>query len=142
MRNLMPYSLSSSPDVFPDMFHAFLRPIHQRVENEGAGMGIDIIEFDDEFVLKAEVPGISKEAISVKVEDDTVTIRANKEQGKEARDDGRVIRQERFWGQIERTVSLPGSIDETKARATYQDGLLTLVLPKKADREHRNILIE
>lgn len=144
MRNLMPYPLSSSPDLFPDMFHAFLRPIRQREDEGGAGMGmgIDITESDDEFVLKAEIPGVSKEDISVEVEDNTVTIRANKERSEEAKEEGRVIRQERFWGQIERTIALSKTLDESGAKATYQNGLLTLVLPKKADREHRKLLIE
>lgn len=142
MRNLMPHPLASSADSFPDFFHAFLRPIRQQAEDWGAGMGIDITESDQEFVLKAEIPGVSKDDIHVEIEDNTVTIRADKEQNKEAKDEGRVIRQERFWGQVERTVSLSRSIDESAAKATYQNGLLTLVLPKKADRAHRQLLIE
>ncbi len=142
MRNLMPHPLASSADSFPDFFHAFLRPIRQQAEDWGAGMGIDITESDQEFVLKAEIPGVSKDDIHVEIEDNTVTIRADKEQNKEAKDEGRVIRQERFWGQVERTISLSRSIDESGAKATYQNGLLTLVLPKKADRAHRQLLIE
>lgn len=144
MRNPMPYSLSASTDILPDMFHAFLRPIRQGAEDGavGMGMGVDLTESDADFVLKAEIPGVSKEDISVEVDDNIVTIRANKEQNKEDKNEGRVIRQERFWGQIERTIALSQSINEPEVRATYQNGLLTLTLPKKADREHRKIQIE
>ncbi|MGX5660446.1 Hsp20/alpha crystallin family protein [Castellaniella ginsengisoli] len=144
MRNLMPYPLSATTDTLPDMFHALLRPIHHRTEDAaaGMGMGVDLTESDDGYVLKAEIPGVSKEDISVEIDDNIVTIRANKDQKKEDKDEGRIIRQERFWGQVERTIALSRSINESEAKATYQNGLLTLSLPKKADREHRKILIE
>ena len=89
MRNPMPYSLSASTDILPDMFHAFLRPIRQGAEDGavGMGMGVDLTESDAEFVLKAEIPGVSKEDISVEVDDNIVTIRANKEQNKEDKDE-------------------------------------------------------
>lgn len=144
MRNLISHPLMSSADSLPDLFHAFLRPIRHQTENWVAEMGIDITESDQEFVLKAEIPGVSKEDIHVEIEDNMVTIRADKEQSKEAKAEGRVIRQERFWGQVERTISLPRSVDEVSAKATYQNGLLTLVLPKKAEdhASHRELLIE
>ncbi|CAM5209813.1 HSP20 family protein OS=Castellaniella defragrans OX=75697 GN=HNR28_002785 PE=3 SV=1 [Castellaniella defragrans] len=144
MRNLVLHPLASSTDSFPDLFHAFLRPIRQQAEDwgMGTGIGIDITESDQEFVLKAEIPGVSKDDIHVEIEDNTVTIRADKAQSKDAKDEGRVIQQERFWGQIERTISLSRSINESGAKATYQNGLLTLVLPKKADHAHRELLIE
>jgi len=105
-------------------------------------MDIDITEDDNAYVVKAEIPGVSKEDLAIEIEDNMVTIRANKEQSKEVKDEGRVIRQERFWGQLERTISLSSSIDDAGVKATYQNGLLTLTLPKKAGREHRKILIE
>ena len=142
MRNLMSYPLSFSSDSFPDVFHAFLRPVHQRAEDGTAGMDIDITEAGNEYILKAEIPGVSKEDITVEIEDNTVTIRVNKEQNKETEREGRIVRQERFWGRIERTISLSSSIDESGGKATYQDGLLTLTLPKKAGHENRKILIE
>lgn len=142
MRSLMPYPLSFSSESLPDVFHALLRPVRQGTEDGAAGMDIDITEDDNAYVVKAEIPGVSKEDLAIEIEDNMVTIRANKEQSKEVKDEGRVIRQERFWGQLERTISLSSSIDDAGVKATYQNGLLTLTLPKKAGREHRKILIE
>ena len=142
MRSLMPYPLSFSSESLPDVFQALLRPVRQGTEDGVTGMDIDITEADNEYVLKAEIPGVSKADLAVEIEDNMVTIRARKAQSKEVKDEGRVIRQERFWGQLERTISLSNSIDDSGAKATYQDGLLTLTLPKKAGHENRKILIE
>lgn len=105
-------------------------------------MDIDVTETEGVYTLKAEIPGVSKEDLTVEVDDNTVTIRADKEQNKEVKDEGRVIQQERFWGQMERTVSFSSSIDESGIKATYQNGLLTLTLPKKPGHGNRKILIE
>ncbi len=142
MRSLMPYPLSFSSESLPDVFQALLRPIRSQMEDGVAGMDLDITEADHEYVLKAEIPGVSKENLTVEVDGNTVTIRANKEQNKEVKDEGRVIRQERFWGQLERTVALGCPIDESKTRATYENGLLTLTLPKTEGHENKKILIE
>lgn len=142
MRSLMPYPLSFSSESLPDVFQALLRPIRSQMEDGVAGMDLDITEADHEYVLKAEIPGVSKEDLTVEVDGNTVTIRANKEQNKEVKDEGRVIRQERFWGQLERTVALGSPIDESKTRATYENGLLTLTLPKTEGHENKKILIE
>ncbi|MBV2179864.1 MAG: Hsp20/alpha crystallin family protein [Castellaniella sp.] len=138
----MPYPLSFSSESLPDVFQALLRPIRSQMEDGVAGMDLDITEADHEYVLKAEIPGVSKEDLTVEVDGNTVTIRANKEQNKEVKDEGRVIRQERFWGQLERTVALGSPIDESKTRATYENGLLTLTLPKTEGHENKKILIE
>lgn len=142
MRNLMPYSPAFSSDSLPDVFQAFLRPIRQQLAEGVAGMDIDVTETEGVYTLKAEIPGVSKEDLTVEVDDNTVTIRADKEQNKEVKDEGRVIQQERFWGQMERTVSFSSSIDESGIKATYQNGLLTLTLPKKPGHGNRKILIE
>lgn len=105
-------------------------------------MDIDITENDGGYVLKAEIPGVSKEDLTVEIDDNTVTIRADKEQNKEVKDEGRVIQQERYWGQAERTVSFSSAIDESGIKATYQNGLLTLTLPKKPGHENRKVQIE
>lgn len=142
MRNLMPYSPAFSSDSLPDVFQVFLRPIRQQLAEGVAGMDIDVTETEGVYTLKAEIPGVSKEDLTVEVDDNTVTIRADKEQNKEVKDEGRVIQQERFWGQMERTVSFSSSIDESGIKATYQNGLLTLTLPKKPGHGNRKILIE
>jgi len=142
MRNSLLSSPSFSSESLPDVFQAFLRPIRQQLAEGAAGMDIDITENDGGYVLKAEIPGVSKEDLTVEIDDNTVTIRADKEQNKEVKDESRVIQQERYWGQVERTVSFSSAIDESGVKATYQNGLLTLTLPKKPGHENRKILIE
>ncbi|KCV25662.1 Hsp20/alpha crystallin family protein [Bordetella bronchiseptica] len=137
------YPLFSFPaESIPELFQAFLRPVRQQAGNGAAGMDVDITESDNEYVLKAEVPGIAKENISVEIDNNTITIRAKKMRDEEFKSGERVIRQERFWGEYERTIMLAGSVDQAKAKARYENGLLTLTLPKMAGHEDRKIPIE
>lgn len=105
MSRLSQYS-SFTPDPFSDVFQAFLRPIRQQADEQNPRMDIDIAEAGDKYVLKAEVPGIEKKDISVQIDGNTVMISANKEKSSEATEGGNVVRQERFWGHIQRSVTL------------------------------------
>lgn len=61
-------------------------------------MDIDVTEAGDKYVLKAELPGVEKKDISVEIDGATVMILANKEQSSEVKDEGKVLRKERYWG--------------------------------------------
>ena len=88
-------------------------------ENFGAWAPlVDIYEEGDKIVLRAEIPGASKDDIDVKVENGTLTIRGEKKQEK------------RFYGSFSRSFVLPTSIDAGKITATYKDGVLEVVVPK------------
>ena len=69
--------------------------------------------------------------ISVEIDGATVMILANKEQSSEVKDEGKVLRKERYWGQIQRSVTLASPIDSAAARAVCENGVLVLTLPKK-----------
>lgn len=143
MPRLVPYPFSLSHDtMLPDMLQTLFGPLRQRNLDGIAGMDIDITEADGAYVVKAEIPGVAKEDVSVEIDGNMVSIRANKQQQKEVTEEGRVIRQERYWGQLERTVGLSSAIDEGSAKATYQDGVLSLTLHKKAGHDNKKLQIE
>lgn len=107
------------------------------------GMGIDLADREDEFVLTADVPGFDREDIDVRFADDTLHITAEKE--RTVRDDEEhYLRNERAHRTMRRSVRVPGDVDEDAVEATYRNGVLTVTLPKTepTDRGGRRIDIE
>ncbi|WAW10841.1 Hsp20 family protein [Oxalobacter vibrioformis] len=92
---------------------------------------IDVNETDDAYVVKADAPGVSKEDIHVSVEGNQVTIEFEIKKESEEKEEGKVIRTERYVGKQSRSFSLAQDVDESKAEARYADGVLQLTLPKK-----------
>ena len=92
---------------------------------------IDVSETDDAYIVKADAPGVPKNDIKVTVEGTYVTIEyeLNKEEIKE--ENGKMVRSERYYGMQSRSFSLAQEVDESKAEATYDNGVLELKLPKK-----------
>lgn len=93
---------------------------------------VDITENQEEFVIKAEVPGVAKDDIKVNFEDGVVRIQGERKQEKEEKDK-KFHRVERSYGSFLRTFSVPVPIDEQKILAEYKDGILHLHLPKAAN---------
>lgn len=115
-----------------DVFRDFrLRPGLLSLEAEPR-IRIDITESDASYTVKAEVPGVTKDDLKVSIEDNQVTISAESTQEKEEKNGERVVRRERYVGQQVRSFSLNHAIDDAKAVARYQNGILELTLPKRA----------
>jgi len=125
-----------STEPFADAFEGFLRPIRGFVE-DGPHMDMDITEKDHEYLLQVEIPGIDKKDLQVDIDGNEVRISAKRTSEKEVKD-GRVVRSERYWGEMQRVVSLSCGIEQEKVTAAYENGVLKLTLPKKvADSRHR-----
>ncbi|WP_144924448.1 Hsp20/alpha crystallin family protein [Halorubrum salsamenti] len=105
---------------------------------------IDVAEYDDEFVVMADLPGYGREDIDVRATEGRLTItaerEAEREDGEREAADRRYLRRERRHESITRSVDLPGRVVDDGASATYRHGVLTVTLPKvvdEADRGHR-----
>ena len=90
---------------------------------------IDVTESKDAITVKAEVPGVDPKDINVSLEGDLLTIRGEKEQKKEEKDE-RHHRIERTYGAFVRTVRLPAAVDGGKVNAAFKNGVVTVTLPK------------
>ena len=101
----------------------------------GAEMSIklDVKEDDKAYTVRADIPGVKKEDIQVDIDGDMVSVRAEAKQEKEEKKDEKVIYSERSYGMVSRSFSLPTEVDDKAAKAEYKDGVLKLVLPKKAN---------
>jgi HSP20 family protein len=105
----------------------------------GAYPPVNVFEENGDFVLVAELPGVKKEDLDVQVKGDTVRVRGKKTV--DYADDASVHRRERVGGGFDRTLTLPAQIDVAKATADYQDGVLTLRLPRAESEKPRSVTI-
>ena len=103
---------------------------------------VDIYETDKhDLVLRAELPGISREDIEVTVENGTVVIKGEKKFDTEVKEE-HYRRIERTYGTFHRSFTLPNTVDATKVAAEYKNGVLTVTLPFKEEAKPRSINVE
>ena len=109
----------------------------------GAGMpSVDVIEREDEIVVRAEVPGFKREDIEVSLADDRMTIKASTESTTESdEEDGEYHRREIRRGQVSRTVTLPNAVIADDAKARLDDGVLEVTVPKAQKTKRQTIEI-
>lgn len=129
-------------EFFRDMSPGyFIQPLHG--DPLPSQIKLDVQERDGAFEVQAEIPGVKKEDIRVELEGNVLTLQAEVRQEDKQGGEGRPLRTERYYGSVARTVQLPMEVDETQAKARYEDGVLKLTLPKKADtRSQRRVMIE
>lgn len=99
---------------------------------------VDITEQADRFVLTADLPGMSEKDIDVNVHDGMLTLSGEREKSSEKHDKASWHR-ERWSGRFVRRFTLGSSVDAGKIEAKYKDGVLTLTLPKKREKQPRQI---
>ncbi|MBX6423500.1 Hsp20/alpha crystallin family protein [Thermosulfurimonas sp. F29] len=101
---------------------------------------VDVSETEDSVVVRADVPGLDPEDLEVNISGNLLTIRGEKKQEKEEKKEN-FYRVERVYGSFVRTVELPAEVEGDKAEATYKNGVLKIVLPKKAEARGKTIKI-
>ena len=101
---------------------------------------VDIHETEDGFVIKAELPGVSKDDVSIDVHQNTLTLRGQRKHEAEVKQD-KYHRVERAYGSFQRSFVLPTVVDQDKVQATYKDGVLELHLPKSEAAKPKRIAI-
>ncbi len=101
---------------------------------------LDLFQDKDSFFVKAELPGMKKEDITLSLHDGLLTV-SGERQPEKAHDEKTPLRNERFFGPFERTITLPMQVDGTRVQAAYEDGILTVTLPKAEAAKPRQIEI-
>ncbi|TNF58051.1 MAG: Hsp20/alpha crystallin family protein [Burkholderiales bacterium] len=140
-------SLISRSGLFDDFFKDvapgfFVKPLHGDPLPSPAQIRIDVKEAADAYTVQAEIPGVSKEDIHVVIDGPVVTLRAEIKQQDRQSQDEKVLRTERYYGSVARSFQLAADIDNDKAKARYENGVLTLTLPKKATLAGQRLNIE
>ncbi|MBC5763933.1 Hsp20/alpha crystallin family protein [Ramlibacter albus] len=132
--------------LFGDTFDSAMRRFFAAAPLEGdapaSKMKIDVTENADGYLVKADLPGMKKEDISVRVDGNFVQIDAQSGTEKETRGNGdKLLCRERTWGAVSRAFTLASDIDESMVDARYADGVLTLRLPRKAGNATKKITV-
>lgn len=133
-----PFAIES----FEDAFRNFMRPWRTDLAEVAPRIKLDLSEQEGQYTVKAEIPGVRKEDIDVRVDGNVVTISAEVKTEKEEKDNGRILRQERHQGYASRSFTLTCPVDDSKTEARYKDGILELRLPKKASASTKRISVE
>jgi HSP20 family protein len=105
-------------------------------------MKIDVKEEEKQYLIHAEIPGVSRDDIHVHIEGAVVSISAERRQEKEEKEGERVLRKERYFGKVSRSFQLAQEVDEAQAVAKYTNGVLELTLPKKVAAQAKRLVIQ
>jgi HSP20 family protein len=146
--NLAPFRrVASLRDEVDNLFNlAFGRLTDNNGHVHGAQMlegwfpAVDVYEDKDNLQVKAELAGLNKEDIEISLQDGYLVLAGERKQ-QEKQDNGEVYRSERWVGRFHRTISLPCRVDAEKIKATYNEGILTVTLPKAEEAKPKQIPI-
>ena len=131
-------------DPLDDLFRGFfVRPVDMGGNaQQPPSIKMDVKEQGDNYLVHAELPGVKKEDIHVVVDGNQVSISAETKQEKEVMEGDRILRSERYFGKVSRSFQLGQEIDDSKASAKFNEGVLELTLPKRAASPNKRLTVE
>lgn len=140
-------SLITRGSLFDDFFKElapgfYIRPLHGDALPQPTQIRVDVKESDEGYSVQAEIPGVAKDDIHVSIDGNVVTLGAEVKQSDTQTSDEKVLRSERYFGSVSRSFQLPADIDQDTAKAKYDNGVLTLTLPKKKSGSSQRLAIE
>lgn len=130
-------------DPFDDLFRGFfVRPVDfNSPQAQAPAIKMDVKDQGDSYLVHAELPGVKKEDIHVVVDGSQVSISAETKRENEVKEGDRILRSERYFGSVSRSFQLEQELDDTKAVAKFNDGVLELTLPKRAASPSKRLAI-
>jgi HSP20 family protein len=117
----------------------FIKPLHG--DPLPSQIKVDVKEDDKSYTVTAEIPGVPKDDIHVGIEGAVVSLSAEIKQHDQRKDE-KTLRSERYYGSVSRSFQLPQDVDAAAAKAKYENGILTLTLPKKAQVSGKRLTID
>ncbi|MBI3899705.1 MAG: Hsp20/alpha crystallin family protein [Gammaproteobacteria bacterium] len=131
-------------DDFDRVFEGFFRPMRsvEEATSESITPAMDIIERQNDYVVRADLPGVRKEAINITLENGLLTLTAERKLDETRKESEQALRLERRYGRFARSLRLGTQIDETGVKANYHEGVLELVLPKAEQAKPRKISVD
>jgi HSP20 family protein len=140
-------SLISRGSLFDDFFRDvapgfYVKPLHGDPLPSPGQIKMDVKENGNGYTVSAEIPGVRKEDIHVTIEGGMVMVRAEVKQEDTQTQDDKLLRSERYFGSVSRGIQLPQDVDQSQAKAKYDNGVLTLSLPKKQGNGGQKLRIE
>ncbi|MDA8141269.1 MAG: Hsp20/alpha crystallin family protein [Desulfobacteraceae bacterium] len=136
-------SLFGLPSRFDTLFDSFFFPTRTDGGQDGLwswNPAVDVYENDDAIVLKAELPGVDKDQITVDVEGRILTLKGERKSENEVKEDN-YYRRERTYGRFERSFTLPEEVNADAIKAEYKDGVLKVEVPKPEVKKPKQITV-
>ncbi len=125
------------------LFDDFFYPSRRTAENDGLwnwNPAVDIYEEADNIVVKAEIPGMDRDQITVDVKDRVLTLKGERSEDKEVNEE-RYFKRERTYGRFERAFTLPADVKTEEIKAEYKDGVLKVLVPKPEVQKPKQITV-
>ncbi len=130
------------PSQFDELFsNVFWRPVGLLDTPQDISIKTDISEDDKSYTVKAEIPGVKKEDIEVKINGNQLYIGAEIKQDKVEKKDEKVVRSERYYGMTSRSFTFDSDVNANDAEAKYENGVLKLTIPKIAGSKTKQLKI-
>lgn len=144
MSNIVRREPFAIDEMLDDLFRGyFVRPMRLLGEQPEMQMiRMDVKENDQDYTVHAELPGVDKQDIHVSIEGNLLSVMAEVKKTAEQKEGDKILRSERYYGKVSRSVPLGQDVDDANARARFENGVLELVLPKKAMTTTRKLAIE
>jgi HSP20 family protein len=124
------------------LFRGFFEPVRVEGAPTPVVIKMDATETENGYLIHAEMPGVKKEDIDVAIEGNQVTITSEVKQAWEKKEGDRMLRNERYFGNVYRSFTLPAELDEAACEAKYDNGVLELKLVKQAAVAGKRLAIQ
>ncbi|NWG17215.1 MAG: Hsp20/alpha crystallin family protein [Chloroflexi bacterium] len=137
--------MAAMQNMMDRMFNETLRSLGPGWGETGVGafsLALDIHETDGDYTVTTDLPGVTAEHINVKFQDGVLLIEAEIPEQTVQKEGQRVLMQERRYGKFSRSIRLPQPVNVAKVEASFQDGVLTLTLPKAEEAQPRLIPVK
>ena len=134
--------MAAMQNVMDRMFDETWRSLRPVSEIDGNALALDVHEDDTNYFVSTALPGVTEDNIHINLHDDVLTIEAELPERKVEREGSRTLVQERVYGKYSRRIRLPNSVNAEKVEAQYENGVLTLTLPKAENALPRNIPVK
>lgn len=137
-----PFSeLDRLQDEINRVFNYSKEPVNQGLFDRTVSPAIDVVEDKDGFTVLCDLPGVKLADLDISVTQDVLTIKGEKKED-EKKEGSKVFRKETWEGSFQRTLALPASVDGSKVEASFKDGVLKVVLPKREEVKPKQISIK
>ncbi len=120
---------------------SFVRPSGFTLEIGGGTIPIDMFQNENDVVIKATLPGVKPDEVDISISGDILTIKAERKEEKETKEK-EYFRKENRYGMVSRSITLPVDVKADKADASFDNGVLTLTLPKAEKEKPRQIKVQ
>lgn len=130
--------------LFESMMPAFFRPVRMNelaAESFGTKPSIDIVDRENEILVRAEVPGVKKDDLNIEVQGNQLFL-SGKHEDESEQEQGNYLYRERRFGSFTRSIHLPEEVDSEKVKASCHDGILEITLPKAETAKRKKISVQ